>query len=272
MCEKTRSFVMTLDLETDFCGGLCEEYQILQSPEKIKSLLEFLQSRDVRLSVFVVGELLEKFPQIIELFMEYGCEFHCHSYSHDAQATDSEEEIEKCKQAYEKFFHAPPLGYRAPDGRISTQGIQNLEKFGFKFDSSIFPSYYPNPCKYLFRNKDIHLYKGSNILEIPNTPISPFRLMLSISYIKFLGFKNFHRILKLSQLPQVVIFGSHLHDFFSEEDAVRRMSWLWRFVYGRNRDQGVEYLDQTLGFFREKGYSFRFISEIYREYHTKLQT
>ena len=263
---------MTLDLESDFCGGLSQEYQILQSLEKIKSLLDFLQAQDVRLSVFVVGELLEKFPQVIEVFTEYGCEFHCHSYSHDAQATDSEEEIEKSRQAYEKFFHTSPWGYRAPDGRISAQGIKNLEKYGFKFDSSIFPSYYPNPFKYLFRNKDIHFYKNSNILEIPNTPISPLRLMLSISYIKFLGFKNFSRILKLSRLPQVVIFGSHLHDFFSEADAVKRMPWVWRFVYGRNRGQGIEYLDRTLDFFRGKGYSFRYISEIYQEYHTKLQT
>lgn len=266
MNASRRLFCMTLDLEADFSGALQDEYSLFQRPERIGQLLDLLQEMGVKLSAFVVGELLEKFPEVIEQFERRAAEFHCHSYSHDPAATDSEEEIRLCRDAHMRRFEAPPLGYRAPDGRISPEGIRNLEKHGFKFDSSIFPSYYPNPFKYLFRRSSVHRVKDTNMVEIPNTPVSALRIMLSLSYIKLLGRRAYFALLRRSRLPEAVIFGSHLHDFFTDKDALSRMPRFWRWVYGRNHDQGLPYLRETLEFFRDRGYDFVYISEVYERF------
>jgi len=257
---------MTLDLEADFSGALRAEYALFRQPDRVEDLLRLLRERGVRLSVFVVGELLEKFPDMIALFERYQSEFHCHSYSHDPEATDSEDEIRKCRDAYIRYFARPPLGYRAPDGKISPEGIRILEEYGFKFDASIFPSYYPNPIKYLFRRSRPHVYPGSGIVEIPNTPVSVLRIMLSLSYIKLLGNRMYSGMLRRSRLPETVVFGSHLHDFFTDRGALARMPLFWRMIYSRNHDQGLSYLEETLEFFQNRGYAFVSISEVYQRF------
>ena len=263
-----KSFVMTLDLEADFSGALHEEYALLQSPQRIRSLLDFFEERGVDLSVFAVGRLLTEFPEAIGLFERAGTEFHCHSHTHDPAATDSEPEILACRAAHLERFGKPPLGYRAPDGRITREGIRRLEKQGFKFDASIFPSYYPNPFKYLFRRAKVHVYPGTGLVEIPNTPVSPLRLMLSLSYVKLLGWPLFRAVLERSRLPETVIFGSHLHDFYSDREAIERMPWFWKRLYGRNHDKGLDWMDEVVKFFEKRGYRFRFISEIYRDFES----
>lgn len=266
MDTKPRLFAMTLDLESDFSGALHNEYALLRQPERVETLLKRLKERGVPLSAFVVGELLEKFSELIELFVRYGTEFHCHSYGHDPEDTDSGAEIGKARDAYVRYFGKPPLGYRAPDGRISRNGIEQLEAHGFKFDASIFPSYYPNPFKYLFRRSRPHFYGDTRVVEIPNTPISPLRIMLSLSYIKLLGIKPYLRLLRWSRLPKTAVFGSHLHDFFTDSDALSRMPGFWRTVYGRNRDLGLDFLDEILDFFQGEGYSFMTMSGVYSRF------
>jgi peptidoglycan/xylan/chitin deacetylase (PgdA/CDA1 family) len=266
MDKKTRLFAMTLDLESDFSGALHREYALLRQPQRVERLLGGLKERGVPLSAFVVGELLERFPELIELFVNYGTEFHCHSYGHDPEDTDSGAEIKRARDAYVQYFGSSPLGYRAPDGRISRDGIAQLGAHGFKFDASIFPSYYPNPFKYLFRRSQPHFFGDTQVVEIPNTPVSPLRIMLSLSYIKLLGIRPYIRLLRWSRLPETAVFGSHLHDFFTDSEALSRMPRFWRMVYGRNRDRGLDFLDDILDFFQGEGYSFVTMSEVYAKF------
>jgi len=261
---------MTLDLEKDFSGALVNEDRILRSHPYVTTLLELLKSEQVKLSVFVVGELLEKYEDVVGLFQRYDCEFHCHSFSHKSPQSNSEEDVRLSRDSFIAHFKDPPLGYRAPDGRIDSEGIKNLEKYGFKFDSSFFPSYYPNPVKYLFKTRKPHRLKETQLLELPNTPFSPLRIMLSISYIKMLGMASFRRLLRVSCLPEVVVFGSHLHDFFADEEMLQRLPKIWKLVYSRNAEKGLEYLTETLRYFREQGYRFEYMSEMYTRYRTKL--
>lgn len=270
MKKNEKSFVVILDLESDHGGLLTEEYTIVQQQDKIRRLLDLCKKEGVKLTVFVVGQLLEKYPHIVRLFQDYDCEFHCHSYSHDAVKTDSEEEIRQCKEAYIAFFNRQPSGYRAPLGKISDRGIEDLEKCGFKFDASIFPSYFPNPLKYLFATQRPHRYKDSGIMEIPSTSLSPFRLTLSLSYMKLLGYRAFKCVMAVSKIPRLILYGTHLHDFFTDPALVKRLPPFWRFIYGRNHDKGMDYFLRTIQAFKKKGYTFRYISEIYEVYKDKI--
>ncbi len=265
-------FAFTLDLESDHSGLLKDEYQILGNPDKIEKFLDFLVLRGVKLSVFVVGEVLEKFPHIIQIFKNHDCEFHCHSYSHTPAFPDSREEIQKSKECFSRVFNRPPDGYRAPLGKISRKGITLLEEMGFKFDSSIFPSYFPNPFKYLLKPRNPYYYDNSKILEIPLTSLSPLRITFSLSYIKLLSLKSYQKILKLSRLPRVINFSSHLHVFFTNPRLINQLPFIWQKIYKRNSAKGFDYMEEILKYLKEKGYHFGYISEIYRRYKTWFNT
>lgn len=257
-------FAFTIDLESDY-GGVVNQYEIFKDPVKIEDLLSILNSLDVKITVFAVGEIFELFPHVIKLFEKYDCEFEPHSYSHNFDSPDSEPEIEKGKSAYFDYFKKYPKGYRAPRGKISDPGIKLLEKHGFLYDSSIFPSYFPDPFRYLFSNKQVHYYGDSKIMEIPITSVSPFRLTLSISYIKLLGVNFFTAL----SLPDVICFGSHLHDYIINENSFNKLPFFWKLIYGRNKLKGIDYCKKFMEHVKQKGYRFCYMSEIYNS-HKKM--
>lgn len=252
-------FAFTLDLEPDYAGVL-DQYRIFQEPEKVEEFLDAVSSMNVKTTVFTQGKIFEEFPDIIKLFEKYNCEFEAHSYSHDLKFPDSEYEISNAKKAYQNYFNKQPAGYRAPRGVISDAGIKTLAKHGFLYDSSIFPSFFPNPFKYLFHNKGMHNYGDSGILEIPFTVVSPFRITLSISYIKLLGINFFLR----RSLPDIICFDSHLHDFIISDYSFSRLPIFWKLIYSRNKYRGIEYCLKFFEHVKNKGYDFCFMSDIYK--------
>lgn len=261
-------FAFTIDLEPDYAGCV-DQYEIFKEKKRIEEILLILNSFDVKITVFVVGKVFELFPKIVELFEKYGCEFESHSYFHNSFNPNSDSEIEMAKKAYFNYFKKFPMGYRAPQGRISKIDIKSLEKHGFLYDSSIFPSYYPNPFRYLFCKKRIHYVRGSNIMEIPFTSITSFRLTLSLSYMKLLGIDVYFELLRFFSLPNVICFGTHLHDFIVNENSYSKLSYFWKFVYGRNKYSGTDYCIKFLKYIKRIGYHFCFMSEIYNKYKDK---
>jgi hypothetical protein len=262
-------FAFTLDLEPEYAGNTYQ-YEIFKDTASIEKFLSVMDSIGVKITVFTVGEIFERFPNIIKIFEKYNCEFEVHSYSHDLKNPDSEEEIEKSKTAYLAYFNKYPRGYRAPQGRITESGIEILGENEFLYDSSIFPSYYPNPFKYLFSKRHIHYHDNSKIMEIPLTSISPFRLTLSISYIKLLGVDFIIKLSKLFKLPDVICFDSHLHDFIFKKEAYNRLPLVWKLVFARNKLRGTEYCVKFLEYISQQDYQFCYMSEIYDLYKKKL--
>ena len=253
-----KQFAFTLDLEADY-DGVVTQYEIFKEPHKIDELLSVLTSLGVKITVFAVGKILEPFSDIIEIFEKYNCEFEPHSYSHDFNFPDSESEIIKVKEAYLNYFKKSPKGYRAPRGKISFTGIKFLEKNGFLYDSSIFPSYFPDPFKYLFANRKIHYYNDSEIIEIPFTSLSPLRFALSISYIKLFGIGFYKKL----PLPDVICFGSHLHDFIINERSFDKLPLIWKLIYSRNKYAGIDLCIKYIEHVKQKGYIFCYMSEIH---------
>lgn len=260
-------FAFTIDLEADY-AGLVGNYEIFKDLDNIEKILLAFKSLDVKITIFTVGEIFDLFPHVIKLFEKYNCEFEAHSYSHNFDTPDSETEIEKARSAYLNYFNRNPVGYRAPRGKISDAGITFLEKYGFSYDSSIFPSYFPDPFKYLFSKKEVHYYKDSNIMEIPFTSLSPFRFPLSISYIKLIGL-NFYK--KLS-LPNVLCFGSHLHDFIISEESYKKLPSIWKFIYSRNKYNGIDLCMNFLNHIKGKDYKFCYVSEIYESHKREFSS
>jgi len=264
-----RSFAFTLDLESDYASLLpAVRNRILDDPEGVRAMLASLATRDIRGTAFVVGQVIENYPRIIDVFEGLGWRFELHSYSHDTSKPDSAEELARGREAFVRRFGREPIGYRAPQGRISREGIARLAGLGFQYDASVFPSYFPNPLKYLAMPRDPHYWEvdgSTRLLEIPFTSVSPLRLTLSTSYMKLLHPALYRAALRAFGFPEVICFDSHLHDFIVKDDSYAELPAFWRFVYGRHKHQGVEITIGLLDFLRDRGYEFRYLSDIAAE-------
>ena len=249
---------ITIDLEQDFGGWVPLNYSAWQE-EKIVAFLTILKAYNAPLTAFVVARALREQKKKINRFIAYKTEFHLHSYSHDRKNPDSLSEITKGLKAYKDFFGKRPIGYRAPEGRISTEGLQRLSKKGFVFDASVFPSFWPH-VRYLRFGREPHKL-ANGILEIPFTTITPFRLIFSLSWVKLLGWPLYRRILSVSRLPTIIIFNVHLHDLWPVPTS-SQLPFLWRCMYSRNANNGFVIFENVLRFLQQKGYDFSTVGKI----------
>jgi peptidoglycan/xylan/chitin deacetylase (PgdA/CDA1 family) len=252
---------ITLDLEPDHAGRI-KAFPIKWKKQQIVQLLLLLQKYHVKLSIFVVASLLEQHSEVVYVFDKFGAEFHLHSYSHSVTAPDSEYEILRGVKAFYNRFKYQPLGYRAPEGRISHSGMVLLKKHGFLFDSSVFPSFWPN-VKYLFYPTGE--YKNAlEIIEIPNTVVSPFRLIFSLSWIKLFGWSFYQKLISRYGLPGRVVFGYHLHDLWTSS-VFDRLPFFWKKIYQKNQSSGLDYLENVLRLLSSRGYKFTTLGSIAKQ-------
>jgi len=130
--------------------------------ESVDPLLDLLDQYNVHATFFVLGMVAEKYPDIIEEIHKQGHEIGCHGYSHktlyDLGETGFEEDIKKALVFLRKYR---PIGYRAPSFSLNNDTIwslQILERYGFLYDSSIFPI---KTMLYGVPDAPLHIYKPS---------------------------------------------------------------------------------------------------------------
>jgi hypothetical protein len=261
-----KQLCITIDLESDFAGIVPESYESCDV-EGLHPFFEFVKKYDVKLTVFVVGRVLEMKLPIIKELEELGAEFALHSYSHDIICPDNSAEIARGKKAFKKYFGVYPEGYRAPQGRISREGMHRLEMEGFKYDASVFPSFWPS-IKYFFYPRHPYMPKGNTIVEFPFATF-PFGLIISLSWIKLLGWPLFRFFLSIFPPPKIFVFDSHFHDYNPSDASYNKLSLLWKFIYGRNYKKGIPLFEKFFQYMKKKGYESTRISEVYDSYRNQ---
>ena len=262
---------LTLDVEQDYGELLSEPSH--EGLQHIPDLVAFFKEKDTPLTCFVQGSLLETHPSQVEQLSTLDVEFELHSYSHPApRESNSEHEIKRGKEAYSKFFAKDPIGYRAPLGVINEKDYHTLARYGFKYDSSIFPSIRPGAFNNLSKPTKPYFLNHPRIFEFPLAVFSDiFRIPMSLSYIKLMG-PFYLYLLKTFRLSNLIIFGFHIHDLFelssSSKIPLEKSSTLYRLVFSRvyhkRKANGLAILDRLITILRQKGYNFYRLSEIYQ--------
>lgn len=135
----TKTCFVSVDIEGDF--GKNESFEGVENLDKI---LVIFKKYDIPLTLFVAGNVLEKFSQRFkELSKNY--EIACHGFTHRFWDTldqkKRKEELEKFLALYQKIFNKNPIGFRAPSHIIDENGLKLLEDKCFLYDSSVVPHY-----------------------------------------------------------------------------------------------------------------------------------
>ena len=161
-----------------------KSFEVVQGIDKI---LEFLRKHDTYATFFMVGEILEKFPDILDKILENGHEIGFHTMYHSRLDSDNfQEKFSKELDDFAILTNNKSKGFRAPTFSLnekSAWAIDILEKHGYLYDSSIVPaktSMYGNSSasKNPYKITSDSLYQNND-----NGKIMEFPLMTT----KFLG-------------------------------------------------------------------------------------
>jgi len=180
--------------------------------------LDFLAKRELRITFFVVGQdaALEKNHAALKMIAAAGHEIGNHSFSHEPwfhryDATRVESEIALAEEAINNVTRQRPLGYRGPGFSLSVTALEVLEKRGYVYDASTFPTfvgpfarlYYS--CHSNLNHSDLQDRKqlygslwecfrplspyrwgdGHGLLEIPVTTMPLVRFPIHFSYLLY---------------------------------------------------------------------------------------
>jgi len=153
----------------------------------IDKILENLRKHDTYATFFMVGEILEKFPDILDKILGNGHEIGFHTMYHSRLDSDNfEEKFSKELDDFTKLTNNKSKGFRAPTFSLNEKSawvVDILEKQGYLYDSSIVPvktSMYgnSNAPKNPYKITSNSLYENND-----NGKIIEFPLMIT----KFLG-------------------------------------------------------------------------------------
>ena len=141
--------ILGIDFEDWFHPELIQkaELKIKKEPkviEGIHKILELLRQKETKSTFFVVGELLEYKPELLDLILENDHEIGFHTMKHNRiDSLDSKEEFDEEIKKFEKLTNGKSKGFRAPSFSLNVNSswmIDILEKNQYVFDSSVVPA------------------------------------------------------------------------------------------------------------------------------------
>jgi len=147
--------VLSVDVENWYNRKL-----FINQHEKLKNISQYDQikkSMDYTLNIFkkykktttffVLGEVAEKYPEIIEKISDDGHEIGLHGYSHidlkNLTISQFKNDLKKSVNIIYRIIKEKPKGFRAPNFSLKKNHgwvLKTLARNNFLYDSSIFPS------------------------------------------------------------------------------------------------------------------------------------
>jgi peptidoglycan/xylan/chitin deacetylase (PgdA/CDA1 family) len=110
--------------------------------------LNLLDEYRIEATFFVVGDVVKRYPGLVESIVERGHEIGCHGLYHACKIhpktkmplispEEFKERTLRAKEMLEKICKERVIGYRAPNALVAGWMLDNLERMGFKYDSSV---------------------------------------------------------------------------------------------------------------------------------------
>lgn len=256
---------LTLDMEPDY-GDPEGHIRLLENPEYFEHYTDIIQRHNAKVTMFTVTSLFERFwEHLNELGKRIPLEYAAHSYSHDPHNAASRDEVEKSAQVMKKVNGSGPLGYRAPIGQITKEGLGHLLDLGYQYDASVYTSMRPGKFGYVnlhMPNSPFRIRRGDeSLLEFPFTSLSGVRIVFGLSYVKLLGWGLYSGLWHAFGLPDIALALSHPHDFYFHQLASFHSASPEKIALSRNAKRAFDYYEKMVAELENQGYEFAFVSE-----------
>ena len=186
--------ILGIDFEDWFHPELIQksEFKIEKEPkviEGIHKILELLRKKETKATFFVVGELLEYKPELLDLILENDHEIGFHTMYHNKiDSLGFNEKFPNELSKFSKMTNHKSKGFRAPTFSLNEKSswiIDSLVESNYVYDSSIVPA---KTELYGLPNAEIrpyHITKNSLEKNDPTGKLIEFPLLVT----KFLGKK-----------------------------------------------------------------------------------
>jgi len=237
-----------------------EETGSFEGAERLDNLLNVFRKHKANATLFVTGEILEKYPDLVKKWSEK-FEIGCHNYYHipldKLGLVEREKQIIDFIDLYKDVINILPKGFRAPRNIFDNEQFPILEKYNFLYDASVFPRYplrikkyegYRGRAPIMPYSPERKNYKQAGEMDILEIPESPAFLNIPLvgTWLRKLG-SGFFKSLFLLRKPEFVSFSMHSWDGVSFEGRSSKNSG----------ETYLKQLDEMLGFLRKIGYEFK---------------
>jgi peptidoglycan/xylan/chitin deacetylase (PgdA/CDA1 family) len=256
----SRLAAFSIDIEPDYGGFFGSSYKAIEEGEDLDSFMDALAAEALPVTLFITGDLLENHEADAARISRMGTELQVHSHSHPRPPHDVVDEATRAYRSFEGFYGRPPSGYRSPFGYIRDEYMDGLSGLGYRYDSSLFPTFRPGR----FSNLDRSLHPErhpSGLWEIPLGCFALTRLVFSVGYLKFFGPALFRLMLGLCGIPDILVIDSHMHDFIPTT-LYGELPPAARVRYGRHMHDGRDLLLGFVSLLRASGFEFVTLSFI----------
>jgi len=237
-----------------------------QIEHSTQMLLDLLRERNTRATFFVVGEIAERQPGIIEAILNEGHELGCHGFSHrtlwDMNPDKFRLELQQFARVLRDIAPGVPItGFRAPTFSLDNRtrwALSVLAEFGYDYDSSVFPLQTPlygvNGCPltpYRPSTDNVAVANaGGPLLEFPMSVWTWGRLRLPVCggfYLRALPLRLIYSCLR--QINRQRPFVIYVHPWETYPGTPRLpLSWGSRFAtyynIGKMRQRFVTILEK----------------------------
>lgn len=267
---------LTLDMEPDY-GDPDGKIRLLENQEYFERYITIINKHGAKVTMFTVTSLFERFEAHFERLSKHiPLEYAAHSYSHDPHNAASRDEVEKSAQVMKQVNGNGPLGYRAPIGQITKEGLGHLLDLGYQYDASLYTSFRPGKFGYWNLDKlnsPFWVTRGEeSLVEFPFTSLSGVRIVFGLSYVKLLGWGVYSALWQIFGLPDIALALSHPHDFYFHDLARYHPASLEKLALARNARLAFDYYDKMISGLKGQGYEFWFMSEAFAHVQSHSST
>ncbi|MCE7041452.1 polysaccharide deacetylase family protein [Dyadobacter sp. CY312] len=168
------------DIPEEYGQKVSERDQMEVTLAGMKRILPVLDKHNVAVTFFTTGHFAQKNPELIRLLSDKH-EIASHALYHAPNHDFQEQDILVSKQILEFITGKFVNGFRMP--RLRPFDEANLAKWGFRYDSSVNPTYLPG--RYNLLHKSPLPYHESGMWELPCSTMPWLRFPLF-----WLSFKN----------------------------------------------------------------------------------
>ncbi len=233
--------------------------------EPTQKVLSLFAKHKVKATFFVVSDVAQHYPGLIESIVEAGHEIACHGLHHECiidpktkeplmDRETFENNTRTAKNILERITGETVIGYRAPNALIAGWMIDILEKIGFRYDSSVSVNSLYNKTDSLLSGtgsspyypRKTSLEPSQGMRDIIEFPFAYYDVGIKIPVsggpmLRFLGQNIIYRGLRQSLQRGITIFYFHPIDISDESfpNVGNKRPFYW-LIKGRIVEKRIE--------------------------------